>query len=232
MEKHKIDTIPNKVTKPTFTVFLDAGHSGVDEKGFYKTNGKAFVHEGMTFNHTHLQPNMFCEGVYNRQLAGKLRVKLERFGIEVIDVHDNIEDTPLHERARKANELSMNRTRSLYVSLHADAFNSKARGMSVYTFKGQNQADLIASQLLLNAKARLTGKYQGFVVREDWRDGDSDHEANFAVLRKTLMPSLLIESDFFDNPEGAKLLNDNNFQNDMATIIKDSILWAVNYDVI
>ena len=213
-------------------VFIDAGHSGIDEKGFYPTNGKMYVHQGESFNHTHLQPDMFCEGVYNRQLAGKLRHLLERYGLDVHFVHDEIEDTPLHVRTRRANELSMNSVRSLYVSLHADAFNGKARGMSVFTFKGKSQADLIASQILLNAQARLIPKYKGFKVREDWSDGDADHEANFAVLRKTLMPSMLIESDFFDNVEGARLLDTQQFQYDMAHIIKDSILWAINYNVI
>jgi len=42
-------------------------------------------------------------------------------------------------------------------------------------------------------------------MRRDTRDGDADKEANFWVLRKVVMPSILSENFFMTNREESKL---------------------------
>jgi N-acetylmuramoyl-L-alanine amidase len=42
-------------------------------------------------------------------------------------------------------------------------------------------------------------------MRKDTRDGDADKEANFWVLRKVVMPSILSENFFMTNREESKL---------------------------
>ena len=43
-------------------------------------------------------------------------------------------------------------------------------------------------------------------MRKDTRDGDADKEANFWVLRKTVMPAILSENFFMTNREESRLL--------------------------
>ena len=43
-------------------------------------------------------------------------------------------------------------------------------------------------------------------MRRDTRDGDDDKEANFWVLRKVVMPSILSENFFMTNREESRLL--------------------------
>ena len=43
-------------------------------------------------------------------------------------------------------------------------------------------------------------------MRSDKTDGDADKEANFWVLRKTVMPAILSENFFMTNRKECKLL--------------------------
>ena len=71
-----------------------------------------------------------------------------------------------------------------------------ATGWSCYTCKGQTESDLLADCLYKAAEQILENQ----VIRTDCvRDGDSDWEENFYILRHSLCPAVLTENFFMDN---------------------------------
>lgn len=108
--------------------------------------------------------------------------------------------------------------RTLYLSLHVDAAGSggkwmTAGGWTAYTTPGKTKSDIAAECFYEKAAIHLkdyaaqmeAGKLTGLYdrkqnpLRTDRRDGDSDKEANFYVLRKTICPAVLTENLFQDN---------------------------------
>lgn len=61
------------------------------------------------------------------------------------------------------------------------------------------------------------------------RDGELDHEANFYVLRKTDMPSILFENLFFDNPLDADKLISESYKQRYCKVIADATVTALRY---
>ena len=107
------------------------------------------------------------------------------------------------------------------IRAHANAANTKARGFSIWTTKGQTASDALASSIFQAVDSALGKTIQ---MRQDRTDGDHDYEENFFVLRNTRMPSVLIETLFFDNLRDAELLNNPQFQRQMADAIAQGIL--------
>ncbi|MEO0178258.1 MAG: N-acetylmuramoyl-L-alanine amidase [candidate division WOR-3 bacterium] len=83
----------------------------------------------------------------------------------------------------------------------------------------------IVSDILQNAYLKESQKL-AFFVHEKLKDGRNDRgikQAGFYVLRKVYAPSILIEIGFISNPEEAKLLMDEEYQNKLAKAIAEGI---------
>ena len=184
-----------------FCVFLDAGHGGVDGEGNYTTApGKQFQHSRGTFHNG----SWFYEGVWNRTLTDLVAAKLKNLNIPNIIVSHEYLDFPLEYRVDKANWYHRKYKKGLYISNHANASGTgQARGFEVYTSPGRTTSDRIAEYHWDNVKELLGSRIR---FRTDTSDNDHDREANFYVLRKTVMSAILVEHLFFDNYEDAKLL--------------------------
>ena len=185
-------------------IFLDAGHGGIDPRRDMYTTApdKMFKHEIGEFH----QGATFLEGVKNREYCSLLHKSLTEEGITVIPVYHQWRDTPLGHRAELANKYNEDIASGIYVSEHSNAANKTAKGFSVWTSIGQTKSDEYAD-ILVDEYKETFGDDNSIRIREqDYNDGDSDYEANFYVLRRTDMPSILIENLFFDNLEDAKKL--------------------------
>lgn len=191
-------------------VFLDAGHGGMLD-GVYATAGK----RSPTFD----DGEILFEGVFNRQVVKSIAERLGSYSpneILVQHVYDEEKDTPLSERVKKANEtyLNMGRPTSIYISVHANAFGTEwnsAKGIEVFTSFGQTRSDIFSNILIEELEKKLDAKF-----RTDFSDGDSDKEAHFYVLRKTLMPAVLSENGFMTNKEECKKMFTSDYVNDVA----------------
>ncbi len=200
-----------------FCVYLDAGHGGIDENGQYVTAGKWFKHNQGEFHGN----GYFFEGVFNRILTDKVAAKLANLGIEFLMVSHEYLDLTLPTRVNKANWYHVNYKPGIFISNHANASRShNARGFEVYTSRGVTSADRLAefhwknvNQLLvvdINEDRSSTRRLREPIrMRTDKSDGDHDREENFYVLRKTIMPAMLVEHLFFDNLQDALLLMDD-----------------------
>lgn len=195
-------------------IILDPGHGGINPAtGKYVTPGKRSFHK--------VDGSVYFEGVGNRIFAKKWAKILGIHGYDVdFTVHpDDWEDVPLYKRTRKINSLAKTRD-VIMISIHANAAPSpKARGHEAFTYFGQTQADIIADLWLKN----FHKKFPEIALRTDLSDGDLDKEANFAMVRDTSCPAILIELLFYTNDDDVRLLRSPNFQRDTGILLASTL---------
>lgn len=193
---------------------LDPGHGGIDpDTGIYTTAGKR---SPKWDNGT-----QYFEGVGNREIVNKLKVKLDEYRIPYFDiVKGSWRDIPLRDRVKRANNYQVMFGNCIYLSIHSDAFSMEsANGYSVYTSEGQTQSDIFAEVFINN----MVKYFPDHRLRKDTRDGDKDKEASFYVLKRTMSPALLIENFFMTNYRECQLLLDEEFQNRIVDCHFESI---------
>lgn len=188
------------------TVFLDAGHGGINPDGKYTTApSKMYTHK-MPFNQS--GDVVFYEGVKNRLYCNTLYKKLASAGVNVVKVYHDYEDVSLANRVNVANTYHNLISKGIYVSEHSNATSEgKARGFCAYTSRGNSTSDVLAQRFIENYKK----EFPQYRILADMSDGDLDQEADFYVIKNTMMPAVLFENLFFDNLEDAKVLYDATY---------------------
>ena len=147
-------------------------------------------------------------------IATKLGALLNGRGISI--KYSRTTDTylSLEERARLANAWGAD----LFVSIHANSATSSVRGTECYTHPTANTA---TKTLSANISRSIASKF-GIPNR-------GHKEANFAVLRLSNMPAILVETAFISNSSDANLLNTR--QDDFANAIFNEILNYFNMSI-
>ena len=173
-------------------ILIDNGH-GILTKGKRSPDGK------------------LLEYAYTRELARQIVKILQYRGYDSELLVPEDDDIPLSERVRRVNEICLTYKPScpaptehpnvILISLHLNAAGDgtkwmNATGWSCYTCKGQTESDLLADCLYKAAEQILKNQ----VILTDYaRDGDTDWEENFYILRHSLCPSVLTENFFMDS---------------------------------
>ena len=184
---------------------FDPGHGGIVH-GEYQTAGKRspVLEDG----------RQLFEGVFNREIVRRLIQHCEDNTIDYVNLVDTQIDLPLRTRTDLANDiyrrsLQHGGRHCIYVSVHANAYTptnklqfNTANGWEVYTTPGETKSDRIANVFFNKMKLAFPDKN----FRTDYADNDPDKEANFFVLRKTVMPAILTENFFMTNREEVELL--------------------------
>ncbi|WP_430742799.1 N-acetylmuramoyl-L-alanine amidase [Bacillus atrophaeus] len=116
----------------------------------------------------------------------------------------------LYERSQIANKLSS----TLFVSFHHNAGGGTGFESYIYpglrnTFTGQIRKEM--HQDIIN-----------FLKLQNMTDR-GQREANFAVLRQTKMPAILLENLFLDSEKDASLLKKSTFIEELTQTIANSI---------
>ncbi|MCA0970848.1 N-acetylmuramoyl-L-alanine amidase [Halobacillus litoralis] len=147
------------------------------------------------------------ENEFNRAVVRLLKKELERSGFDTLLVASTDEDVSLKNRVDLANT----RRADIYVSIHYNAFDgsfsgSNPSGIEIYVYPGTLNKE---SGKLANA----VGKYLRQGTKQNWR---GIKEANFYVLRESMMPAILTENGYMDNKNEALLMVDENFQLEVA----------------
>ena len=102
----------------------------------------------------------------------------------------------------------------LFVSIHVNAAESEsAEGMEVFSFPGSVKGQQIAHAVLRSMLATCPGHKDRGVK-----------EANFAVLRLTAMPAVLVECEFMTNPQQLIFLAEPANQREIAMAIGGGIV--------
>ena len=144
----------------------------------------------------------------NLDVASKLAALLQRQGHQVTMTRQGDRFVELESRAALANR----RHADLYVSIHADsAPDPSAQGFTLYIARAASRQTQQAAQAIVRAM-RTTGQRSRGIRREDYR-----------VLVKTDGPAVLIELGYLSNYREARMLQDDTFQNRLATAIAAGI---------
>ena len=206
-------------------VVIDAGHGGHDPGAIGKLGTK--------------------EKDIALAISKRLKVHLEKQGLEVLLTRDDDRYLKLEERTRFANQ----KEGDLFISIHCNAsVNRKSHGVETYTLnvssdryairlaarenasseKSISDLQFILADLATKANTgdstRLAQHVQGNIVshlRGKYSNvRDLGHkEALFYVLLGAKMPSILVETAFISHPEEEKRLRTPEFQEDLAVAI-------------
>ncbi|BAZ70462.1 WD-40 repeat protein [Fischerella sp. NIES-4106] len=101
---------------------------------------------------------------------------------------------------------------SLFISVHASAFNGKANGLETYysSDRSKRLAEVIHSHI--------------FQSVNDWFNRGVKSGQHFYVLKNNSVPAIQIQTGFIDNPKDAALLRTPEYQDKMAEAIAQGIL--------
>lgn len=221
--QHEFQMIEKK--ESNYLWIFDNGHGGMID-GVYQTAGKR---SPLWEDGTQL-----FEGEFNRSIVKRLMILCQNAGISCHNLVDTEEDLSLKWRTDKANDIFREQDQNdgkkcIYVSIHANGFSQEsAHGWGVYTSEGETKSDQIATVLFEKAQR----EFPHHKMRKDTSDGDVDKEANFWVLRKTIMSAILSENFFMTNYDESQLLLSDEGRDRIAKIHFEMIVDVDKYKLI
>lgn len=175
-------------------IFIDAGHGGPDPGA---------IGNGVT------------EQFVNLSVANELAQLLRNAGYSVMEYRntptENVlsnKNQDLRNRADMANQWGAD----YFISIHTNSsLNPAANGFEAYVYRLNSPAFNLAESIVEEVVSQLGSKDNG--VRQ----------ANFAVLRRSNMPAVLLELGYLSNPTEALNLNSPAWQRAVAKAIFDGI---------
>lgn len=187
--------VTNENVKNEQVVIIDAGHGGKDP-------GKVGV-------------NNVLEKDLNLQIAQKVKTKLEELGISVIMTRedDSMEESKvadMKKRVKLINEVKP----VIAVSIHQNSYS---------------QADIKGAQVFYYEQSK-DGKNAAEIMQHALKELDSnntrDIKANntFYMLKKTEVPTIIVECGFLSNAQEAEKLTKEEYQQELAAAICSGIV--------
>ena len=149
---------------------------------------------------------------FNEAVSQFIKKELTGFGVILINSHVKERDVPLNERTTLANKMGVD----AFISLHANAYGTTwndVSGIESYTYTKPSEQSLILASLIQNSLCSLTGRPNRGVKKAD-----------FAVVRDTRMPAVLVECGFMTNKNEAMLLQSIDYRMRCAKAIAFAIL--------
>ena len=156
------------------------------------------------------------EWTLNNRIAKMVIEGLAPYKVEIIRVDDftGVTDTPLSVRANTANYNKAD----AYVSIHHNAGGGK--GVETYVYLEKETKAMALAKAVHSSVVAQTGNIDRGVK-----------SANFAVLRETNMPAILIECGFMDNAVDTPKILTDKYAKACAAGIVDGIVKAYNLTV-
>lgn len=190
----------NQVEPGTVDVFLDPGHGGRDP-------GKVGV-------------NGVLEKDINLEISKELADCLEQDGVAVAMTRDTDEglypeDAQNKKRADMEKRVEMINQASprLVVSIHQNSYQQEeVRGLQIFYYSGSEESE----------KTALTLEQ---FLQEKGVENVRSSKANdtYYMLKKTEVPTIIIECGFLSNYQDAENLTDENWQKELAEILSAGI---------
>ena len=140
----------------------------------------------------------------NLSVALKVRNELSKWGANP-QMTREVDTFAMDELGDRVN-YGLRKKGDIFVSLHSDAaLNREAKGFTVYYYSAKGSDDLmLAKNLCTNLSKTMDTSDRG--VRS----------ANFYVVKRNPLPSVLIEMGFVSNPEEELRLSDSEYQQDLV----------------
>lgn len=179
------------------TIVVDAGHGGKDGGSISKRDG-------------------YEEKELTLETAQMICTCLHQLGYKTVLTRSQDIYVPLSSRAEIANSLGA----ELFVSIHYNySPNSEANGVEVYYYKEEKNP---ASNRIMKSKA-LGNTVLRKVIVHTGAESRGLKQANFAVIRETHMPAILVEAGFLSNPRERERVSDPKYQRSIARGIAQGI---------
>lgn len=155
------------------------------------------------------EPRTLLEKDFNMALARLLEEGLEEAGHHLLMTRRQDRTLSLWSRAAFANRYRAD----LFLSIHANAAAStEVEGMEVFHFPGSTVGEATALAIM----ARFAEEFPEHRMR-------GAKSANFTVLRRTVMPAVLVECEFLTNPDQLLFLDDPCNQRRLAEAIASAL---------
>lgn len=189
-----------KLEKGNGIVVIDAGHGGRDP-------GKVGV-------------NDILEKDINLSIARKTAEELEKHNIQAVMTRtDDKEVEEGEEGSRKVQDMKARVAMineigpELAVSIHQNSYSdSSASGLQIFYYTHSSEGEKMAQQM-----------EQIFLSLKNTRVRTSKANDTYYLLRRTEVPTLIIECGFLSNPEEAQMLALEDYQQELAEAIADGI---------
>ncbi|ANH79149.1 N-acetylmuramoyl-L-alanine amidase [Candidatus Chlamydia sanziniae] len=177
-------------------IFLDAGHGGKDQG----TASKEFHYE---------------EKALTLTFAFSVQSYLKRMGYKPVLTRSSDTYTDLAKRVSLANQGKAD----VFVSIHCNySSNTTAYGTEVYFYNGKK------TTALRNRMSEFLGKdILAAMSKNGMLKSRGMKNANFVVIRDTLMPAVLVETGFLSNPRERAALLDTRYRMHLAKGIAEGI---------
>ncbi|WP_313236055.1 N-acetylmuramoyl-L-alanine amidase [Sporosarcina ureae] len=149
---------------------------------------------------------------FNAAVASLVGEFLTKEGMIVKYTHASTQDVPLSERTASANRMKAD----AFVSIHANTFGNgwhSAQGIETYIYPQASKSSAV-----------LASAVQKALISACRRPDRGVKKADFAVLRDTNMPAILVECGFMSNQTEAALLQSKAYQLQCARAITFGIL--------
>lgn len=181
-------------------VFLDPGHGGRDPGAVY---------------------NGLREKDLNMSIYRKLRSELEKLGYTVLTSRDkDVYVDYITERSEMVNKTDAD----VFISIHFNATGvpgANRSGVETYIYEPDDdikpRINKVAhdNPVRLSESKRLADNIHNSVVSVAGANDRGVHGSNYAVLRETVKPAVLIELGYMDSPEYKKI-SDDKYQNKLV----------------
>lgn len=193
-------------------IVIDAGH------GSFKDYNATQLDSGA------VGPNNIKEKDINLAIAKYLQTELKNAGATVIMTRETELNSvlTLTQRAEVANKAGAD----AFISVHCNSFSDRsANGTETYyhaiTANEAAGETLTSAQEALNANRKaLATAVQKQLIAATGLSNRGVKTANFTVITKTQMPSILIETAFISNYDEEKLLSQAAFQQKVAAAVR------------
>lgn len=192
---------PNSKVDDRVLIVIDAGHGGKDDG---------------TQSHTY---PICLEKTMTLSTAKMLDIFLQSMGYRTIMTRNHDVFIGLSERAKFAND----KNSKLFLSVHYNAAeNRKASGIEVYYYN--TDSDFKRSK---DSKKLATLVLDGVITNTKGKSRGAKH-GNFAVIRETKMPAIIVEGGFMTNDAEMEKIRDKNYTKKIAWGIAQGVRKYLN----
>ena len=186
--------------KPTRSVYLDAGHGGEDPGAI----------------HTDEDGTIWRESNINLGVTLKVKEILEKNNVKVVMTREDDKTVELTTRAPMANKAET----ALFVSIHTNSIEGdKPHGIETW-----GSLELSATYAGVTDKTLASNVQKAVIKKTGAYDRGIKDTTTLAVIRGSIMPSVLVEVGFISNPEERELMFSEEYRQKLAEGIAEGIL--------
>lgn len=191
-----------KAEKGKNCIVIDAGHGGTDP-------GKVGVNDAL-------------EKDINLSIALKLQELLEKEGLEIVLTRDSdeglydegVDNKKVQDMQRRCELIAKERP-VFTISIHQNSYTDASVSGAQCFYFGQSEEGKILAQTL-----------QKIFQEEEKASSSRQAKANetYYLLKRSASPTVIVECGFLSNPGEAELLITEDYQQEMAQLIKKGIM--------